>query len=51
MCIRDRCRIVDGDEIAFNRFMEHYSSRFTEVFIAVSYTHLKTGLRDEDTNY
>jgi len=21
------CRIVDGDEIAFNRFMEHYSSR------------------------
>lgn len=20
-------RIVDGDEIAFNRFMEHYSSR------------------------
>ena len=38
MCIRDRntsvklenneiCRIVDGDEIAFNRFMEHYSSR------------------------
>ena len=21
------CRIVDGDEIAFDRFMEHYSSR------------------------